>query len=219
MFTIALIGVAVSVTGESTGWSLTGFAVMASGLGFLLGPTLGYYSSSSILTAIGATTFMVVVLGIVGVIIPVSLEGWWTYLMGALALLIFGQFLVPLMAPLIGYDRLDGNHVLDWITILVFGLWVTFDLNGAFRVMTFTHRNAADAAAAIYLDFLNIFLAILDLFGEAGSATGDWFSDLDFDLGDFIEGTFEVIWAIVSFPFRLLGWIGRAILEIFGLDD
>ncbi|MGH8465000.1 MAG: Bax inhibitor-1 family protein, partial [Pseudomonas sp.] len=176
-FGFAMIGAVASARAESSVGSLFGFAMMATGLGVICGPALALYSLGSILLALLGTTLVVVVLGLVGALIPASLEGWWPYLMWATLMLVFGLLLVPslIATGFLGAGAMGG---LSWAVLLVFSLWVVYDLNRAMALER-NYRNAADVAAAIYLDFLNIFLSILDLFGSAGSGIKGWWNDGD----------------------------------------
>ena len=109
----------------------------------------------------GITTAMVVVLGVMGALIPKSLESWAPYLFGGLCLLILGLLFVPLAAAF-GLPVEGALTWMDWIGIVLFGGYVIFDLNRAQRVER-THDNAIDCALAVYLDFVNIFVRVIGL--------------------------------------------------------
>ena len=77
---------------------------------------------------------------------------------------VVGSFIV-LFAGMIGIPIEGAMTALDWIGVFLFGGLVIFDLNQAMRIER-THDNAIDAAVGIYLDIANIFLRLLDLFGD-----------------------------------------------------
>lgn len=174
-FGLAMGGAVVSARADSSFGSLAGFVMMATGLGVICGPALTLFSLGNILLALLGTVVMVLVLGLVGALIPSSLRHWWPYLLGATVMLIYGFLLVPALV-VVGILGASAMSFLDWLVLVVFGLWVIYDLNLAVTLDRIP-RNAADVAAAIYLDFLNIFLSALDLIGSAGNGVKDWWSE------------------------------------------
>lgn len=164
LFIVSMAGVFVAASGkDSVFMSLLGYSIISGALGLLLGPALALYTIASITKIMGSTAALVIGLGAVGVIYPASLENWGSYLIGALWLLLIGLIGVPIAlycgAPVSGLFTW-----MDWIGLLIFGGLVIYDLNRAMRVER-THANAVNCAVGIYLDFMNIFVRLLSLFG------------------------------------------------------
>lgn len=173
MLCLALVGVAFTLWFPGIIGAQIGFATMSFGLGMLLGPTLSFYAQSDIMKSLLATALVVMVFGIIGVCNPYNLEGLLPILLWAAGLIVAWLLTMPLLS-LFGLDATGGLLFIDWVIIIVFSIWVVYDMTDAMN-MNWTVRNASDAAVAIYLDFLNIFLAILDGFGYVFSGIGDLF--------------------------------------------
>lgn len=164
LFVASMVGVFIAAGGkDSILMSLLGYGIMSGALGLLLGPVLALYTVASVIKIMGCTAALVIGLGAVGIIYPASLESWGSYLIGALWLLLIGLIGVPIAihfgAPIKGLLTW-----MDWIGLLIFGGLVIYDLNRAMRVER-THTNAVGCAVGIYLDFMNIFIRLLSLFG------------------------------------------------------
>ncbi|HKP51967.1 MAG TPA: Bax inhibitor-1 family protein [Chloroflexia bacterium] len=160
----AIIGVIISAKSDNPAISFMGFMLVAVPFGLLLGPVVSLYTDASVARVLTLTTVIVVVLGIIGAVVPASLESWRGWLFGGLLLLLGGMFLVPLMG-LFGVHIGGALTALDWFGVVLFGGYVIYDLNRAMRI-AYTLDNSVDAAVAIYLDFFNIFIRLLSLLGE-----------------------------------------------------
>lgn len=159
-----IIGVIIALTSDNPLISLAGYLMVAIPFGVMLGPVVAMYTAASVVRVFFVTTGVVVVLGIVGAVIPDSLESWGSWLLGALTLLLIGYFIVPI-AGMFGLPIDHALNWMDWIGILVFSAYVIYDLNRAMRV-PYTMDNAIDCALAVYLDFVNIFIRLLALTGK-----------------------------------------------------
>ncbi len=162
-----LAGVWIALTNDNPLISLLGYMMIAVPFGMMLGPVVALYTTASVVRVFFVTTGVVVVLGIVGAVIPDSLESWGSWLLGALTMLIIGSFIVPL-AGLFGLPIDHALTWLDWIGVLVFSGYVIYDWNRAMRV-PYTMDNAIDCAVAVYLDFINLFVRLLSLTGSKKS--------------------------------------------------
>ncbi len=160
-FAIAVIGILIALRSDEPIISLLGYAMVTIPFGLMLGPLVGATATAVVIKAFFITTAMVVVLGVMGALIPKSLESWAPYLFGGLCLLILGLLFVPLAAAF-GLPVEGALTWMDWAGIVLFGFYVIFDLNRAQRVQR-THDNAIDCALAVYLDFVNIFIRVLAL--------------------------------------------------------
>jgi FtsH-binding integral membrane protein len=160
----AIIGVIISAKSDNPAISFVGFMLVAVPFGLLLGPVVSLYTDASVARVLTLTTAIVVVLGVIGAVVPASLEIWRGWLFGGLLLLLGGMFFVPLMG-LFGVPIGGALTALDWFGVVLFGGYVIYDLNRAMRI-AYTLDNSVDAAVAIYLDFFNIFIRLLALLGE-----------------------------------------------------
>lgn len=160
----SLIGVGIYNASSNPLVSFLGYGLVFLPFGLLLGPLVAMYTDASVLKVFIITIVMVAVLGVIGAIIPESLEKWGPWLLGGLLLLIVGYFMVPILGFL-GFDAGGALTVLDWVGVVLFGALVIYDLNRAMR-LEHTLDNAVDCAAAIFMDFINIFIRLLSLMGQ-----------------------------------------------------
>ncbi len=137
---------------------------IAAPMGMMMGPAIAHYTTASVASIFVVTASLTIGLGLLGVFIPRSLENWGSWLFGALWILIISQF-VGIIAAMFGFPI--GNtafHLFDWIGVALFGGFIIFDFNRAARVPS-TYTNAMLCAVEIFLDFINLFIRLLDLFG------------------------------------------------------
>lgn len=150
----------------STDWpiSLVGVSIMSIFLGIMIGPAVATYNADVVIKAIITASGVTIVMSVVGLIVPKSLESWGSFLLGALALLIVGN-LARVFLPLFGFSQ-DPLGVLDWIGALVFTAYITYDWNRAIRLPK-TVDNAIDTAGALILDWVNLFIYLLRIFADS----------------------------------------------------
>jgi FtsH-binding integral membrane protein len=166
---IPFAGIFIALRSGNPVVSLIGYMLVTIPFGLIVGPVVAMYTAASVTKVLMITTGMVVVLGIVGAVYPKSLESWGIWLLGALLVLIFGQFGV-MIAGAFGVNVGGAMTVLDWVGVALFSGYVVYDLNRAMRVER-THDNAIDCAVAVYLDFANIFIRLLSLMGDRKSSS------------------------------------------------
>lgn len=166
-FVVAMIGVVVAMKSKNPIVSFIGYMMITISFGAMVGPVVALYTAASVAKVFIITTSMVVVLGVVGAVIPDSLEGWGGPLLAALTILVIGQFFTA-FATFFGLPVEGALTLLDWVGVVLFSAYVVFDLNRAMRIER-THDNAIDCAVAVYLDFANLFLRLLELLGKARS--------------------------------------------------
>ena len=165
---IPFVGVFVSMKSDNPAVSLLGYALIVVPFGLITGPLVALYTTASVVKVLAITTMIVVTLGIAGAIYPKSLESWGAFLFGGLLILIFGQFGVMILGAF-GVNVGGAMTVLDWVGVFLFSAYVIYDMNRAMRLPR-THDNAIDAAVAVYLDFLNLFLRLLSIMGNRRSS-------------------------------------------------
>ncbi|HET7050427.1 MAG TPA: Bax inhibitor-1 family protein [Solirubrobacteraceae bacterium] len=129
-------------------------------LGLALGPVLSSYASAdpaAVWQAAGATAAFVAVLGTFGYATRRDLSSWYRVLFWALlALLAFGIVAIFVSIP--------GSTVI-WcvVGLVIFGGYTVLDFN---RLRRSGEDQAVPIAASIFLDVLNVFLFLLQLFGR-----------------------------------------------------
>ena len=160
----SILGVVIALISKNPMISIVGYAMVCLPLGLLLGPVVAMYTVASVVKVFMITTGMVLALGLVGTVIPDSLESWGSYLFGGLLILLLGSFLVPI-AGFFGIPVKGAMTMFDWFGVILFGGYVVYDMNRAMRVER-TLDNSIDCAVAMYLDFINLFVRLLSLTGQ-----------------------------------------------------
>jgi FtsH-binding integral membrane protein len=128
-------------------------------LGLALGPVLSSYAKAdpaALWQAAGATGAFVASLGTVGYATRRDLSSWSRVLFWALlALLVFGIVAIFVSIP-------NANVIWSVAGLVIFGGYTILDFN---RLRRAGEESAVPIAASIFLDVLNIFLFLLQLFG------------------------------------------------------
>jgi FtsH-binding integral membrane protein len=128
-------------------------------VGLALGPVLSAYAEAdpaAIWQAAGVTGGFVAALGTYGYATRRDLSSWYRALFWALvALLVFGIVALFVSIP-------NENVIWSVAGLVIFGGWTIFDFN---RLRRAGEKSAVPIAASIFLDVLNIFLFVLQLFG------------------------------------------------------
>jgi modulator of FtsH protease len=129
-------------------------------LGLGLGPTINAYAqadASAVWQAAGATGAFVLALGAIGYGTRRDLASWGRALSWALvALLAFGIAALFVSIP-------HANLIWAVAGLVIFGGFTIIDFNRLRRAGT---NEAIPLAAGIFLDILNVFLLLLELFGD-----------------------------------------------------
>ncbi len=141
-----------------------GYTTMALLMGAISGPFIAQYTAASALRIFALTGIITLGLGFVGVIFPRNLRMFGSILMTGILLLIVAQFGTALFA-LMGMPVTGAMRILDWVGIGLFSVFLIYDFNQAYR-KTYNVDNAFNAGVEIYLDFINVFIRLLSLFGE-----------------------------------------------------
>ncbi|QQG41552.1 MAG: US12 family protein [Candidatus Woesebacteria bacterium] len=160
---IGIAGIFVAHGSDVPVVSLLGYMMVAVPYGALLGPLLNLYVPVSIILPFFITTVYVAVFGLVGAVIPDSLESWSTYLLGGLFVGLLGYFIIPI-GGLFGLSVAHALTVWDWAIVVLFAAVIMYDFNRALRI-PYTLDNSIDVALAIYLDWFNVFIRVLQFFG------------------------------------------------------
>jgi modulator of FtsH protease len=136
---------------------LFGFGLL---FGLALGPTINAYAQAdpaAVWQAAGATGAFVAGLGAVGYATRRDLSSWRRGLFWALlALIVFGIVAIFVSIP-------HANLIYAIAGLVIFGGYTIFDFN---RLRRAGLEDAVPIAASIFLDILNVFLLLLQLFGN-----------------------------------------------------
>jgi FtsH-binding integral membrane protein len=128
-------------------------------LGLALGPVLNSYANAdpaAVWQAAGATGGFVAILGTFGYATRRDLSSWSRVLFWALlALLVFGVVTILVSIP-------NANLIWSVAGLVIFGGYTIFDFN---RLRRAGQESAVPIAASIFLDILNVFLFLLQIFG------------------------------------------------------
>ena len=128
-------------------------------LGLALGPVLNSYANAdpaAVWQAAGATGGFVAILGTFGYATRRDLSSWSRVLFWALlALLVFGVVTIFVSIP-------NANLIWSVAGLVIFGGYTIFDFN---RLRRAGQESAVPIAASIFLDILNVFLFLLQIFG------------------------------------------------------
>lgn len=158
-----LAGALVFTLVNNAGISTIGVAIMSASAGLMIGPAVAYYHIITVVQAVMITGGIVVTMSIVGIMFPKVFEGFGPYLLAGLTMLIFAQFAQIIFIAL-GFVAALEMPILAWIGIGIFTLYIAYDWSRALS-LPLTADNAVDAAGAIVLDAINIFLRVLQLLG------------------------------------------------------
>lgn len=162
---IPIIGIYIAIKSNEWPISLIGYTLLVLGLGAITGPSVAFYETGVVVTAVMATAGVTIVMSVAGIIYPKSLEGWSGYLFGGLLALIFVR-LAQLMLMSLGIaESLWYIPLIEYGAAILFSLYIIYDWNRALRLSK-TMDNAVDCAMAIYLDIINLFITLLRIFGD-----------------------------------------------------
>lgn len=132
--------------------------------GFTLSVVFLAYSMSSILLVFLLTSVIFAALAIYGLKTKKDLSNWGVYLFVAL----IGIIVASIINIFLSNTTLE--FVISIIGVLVFTLFVAYDVN---KVIPMAHslygekKGAVYGAFQVYLDFINIFLDLIRIFGKA----------------------------------------------------
>lgn len=155
-----LIGLNVATARHRQQLSTTLLLALGLLLGLGLGPAINDYAQAdpaAVWQAAGATAGFVLVLGAIGYGTRRDLSSWARALTWALvALLVFGVVAIFVSIP-------QTNVIWAVAGLVIFGGYTIFDFN---RLRRAGIDEAVPLAASIFLDVLNVFLFLLELFGN-----------------------------------------------------
>jgi len=164
---IPIIGIIIALNSDEWLISLFGYTLVVVCMGAVMGPAVVRYEVPAILNALAATTGVTVVMSVIGITYPKSLESWSGYLLGGLGALIFVRFAQIFLAAQ-GIDPRQGLEFIDYLAAILFSLYIIYDWNRALRI-DWTFDNSIDVALSLFLDIINLFLSLLNAQGSSSS--------------------------------------------------
>ena len=130
--------------------------------GLTFGAIFTVYKISSILSVFLATSVVFLIFAIIGAKVKTDLSKLGMWLMMAL----IGTIVVSIINIFIGSNVL--YTVVSIVAILIFLAYIVYDMNKAEALMEEVgeEKGAIFGAFQLYLDFINIFIRLLQLFGD-----------------------------------------------------
>mmetsp|Transcript_148713 Transcript_148713/g.386658 ORF Transcript_148713/g.386658 Transcript_148713/m.386658 type:complete len:245 (-) Transcript_148713:244-978(-) len=136
--------------------------------GVLVGFTSALYTWQSVALAAGVTTLVFLGMTAYAFTTKTDFTGCGAYLIGAaLSLLCFG-FVISILS-MCGVPIRGAMMLYDFIGILLFTFYIVYDTQlmlGGNHKVSFSIDEYVFAAMNLYLDIINLFLYLLDLFGD-----------------------------------------------------
>ena len=160
---IALIIIAIIALGspfiisfaENMSIALIGYHVMIVSLGMIISNVLKMTTYNIVMSALGTTIFISGAMVVIGLLFPMIFSKLWKFLFVSLLMLICLRF----------FQLFTGLYNLAWIDYLTCGIFMGFIGYDMYRARNIarTPQNAIMIGVSLFLDFMNIFLAILNI--------------------------------------------------------
>lgn len=120
-----------------------------------------YYNKASLVSCFVSAAAMFAVMAIYGYVTKKDLSSWGSILLMAL----FGLIIVNLVTLFTGSTKLM-DYIIGSIGVLVFCGLTAYDMQ-KIKNMAYDEKGAVMGAFELYLDFINIFLYLLRMFGSS----------------------------------------------------
>lgn len=156
-FVLVLLGVFITRSNNPIA-SFVGYNLVVVPIGAVVSVCIPGYDNSAILSAIIVTGIVVAVM----IFISASFPKVFAKMGGALFVALLVSFVAELVASLLGY----GGDIFNWLFVVLFSLYIGYDWHKA-QIYPKTIDNAIDSALDIYLDIINLFLRLLQLFSRS----------------------------------------------------
>ena len=166
----AFAGMALADRAKHPATALLGYAMIVIPFGLLLGPVLATYTTASVVKVLLLVSVLVVVLGIIGTSIPQSMEHLGGAILVGLIALLVAIFVTPFIARVFGIDYEMMKDWVSWAGVLLFSGITIYDFNRMMHIPR-TFKNVVDVSIAIYLNFINIVVFLLEVMGVKSSST------------------------------------------------
>ncbi len=161
---LPIIGIFMSVS-TSAFVSFIGFNLVVIPFGAILGPVLAKYNlmhPGIVADTASLTAAITGAMAVTGLLFPDFYKGIGGALFGALSCLLIVSIL-QIFIP-----ALQHFTVIHYIGAGIFSLYIGYDMYRASTIPA-TADNAVDVAISLYLDIINLFLQLLEIFASASS--------------------------------------------------
>jgi FtsH-binding integral membrane protein len=153
-----IFGIQATANSKNTGLAVGLFAVFSVVEGLFIAPILSIYPSDAVVNALLGTVGIFLVAASVVYLTGINLAAWGKYLLGALLLGILVSF-----ATLIFHLPVSQLAISAFLGIVFVGL--TFFDFWRVKAQRAGDNNSLLLALSLYLDFINLFLILLRIFG------------------------------------------------------
>jgi len=120
---------------------------------------LNIYSAGLIAKAFGMTALITFLMGFLGIAYPDAFKnmgGLLFFALGGLIIVRIMQIFIPALAAL---------TIVDYIGAGIFSLYIAYDMYRASKVPR-TLDNAVDISVSLYLDIINLFVTLLQIYAN-----------------------------------------------------
>ena len=156
-FVLVIAGSIIVNFSQNPAISFLGYNFICVPIGAVLAICVPEYPIDMVLAAIGATAFVTIVMICLGTIF----RNFFSKIGTALIAGLFIGFIAELIAMLFGY----GGDIFNWFFVILFSMYIGYDWYKA-QSYTKTIDNAIDSAVDLYLDIINLFIRLLEIFGK-----------------------------------------------------
>lgn len=163
---LALVFMASGAARKNTPAALPLFLLYSALNGFTLSFIIIMYTQTTVLEAFISSALVFLAMSVIGVVIKKDLSG----LAKAFYAALIGIIIASLINIFIGSGTM--NYIISVIAVLIFSGLIAYDNQMIKRVYQSTGGNVGDGwaismALSLYLDFINIFLNLLRIFGRS----------------------------------------------------
>ena len=156
-FILAIAGSIIVNASRNPAVSFLGYNMICVPIGGLLSICVPAYPIESIIAAVATTALVTVVM----IIFSIIFESFFSKIGTALLAALFIGLFAELIAMLFGY----GGDIFNWLFVIIFSLYIGYDWYRAQKYPK-TIDNAIDCAVDLYLDIINLFVRLLEIFGK-----------------------------------------------------
>lgn len=162
---LALVFLASNAARKNTPAALPLFLLYSALNGFTLSFVIVTYTQTTVVQAFISSALVFGVMAVIGTFVKKDLSGMAKALMAAL----LGIIIASLVNVFIGSGAM--SYIISLISVLIFSGLIAYDNQMIKRVYESTSGNVGDGwaismALSLYLDFINLFLSLLRIFGR-----------------------------------------------------
>lgn len=157
-FILVFAGAFIVTGTENPIIAFIGYNLICLPIGVILTPFVNQYTSVSIAYICLLTGIIVAIMTILSSIFPDEFLSLGRFLLTTLILIIVIEGCLILF---VGYE----GHIIDYLVVALFSLYIGFDWQKS-QICAATPYDAIACATDIYLDIINIFIRLLEIFGK-----------------------------------------------------